>query len=32
MGIGAAVMMPSTLSIITDMFRDGVQRRRAIGI
>ena len=32
MGIGAALMMPSTLSIITDMFRDGVQRQRAIGI
>ncbi len=32
MGIGAAVMMPSTLSIITDMFRDGAERQRAIGI
>jgi EmrB/QacA subfamily drug resistance transporter len=32
MGIGAALMMPSTLSIITDMFRDGGQRQRAIGI
>ena len=31
MGIGAAMMMPSTLSIITDMFRDGGQRQRAIG-
>jgi EmrB/QacA subfamily drug resistance transporter len=31
MGIGAALMMPSTLSIITDMFRDGGQRQRAIG-
>ena len=32
MGIGAAMMMPSTLSIITDMFQDGAQRQRAIGI
>jgi len=32
MGIGAALMMPSTLSIITDMFRDGAQRQQAIGI
>lgn len=32
MGVGAAVMMPSTLSIITDMFRDGGVRQRAIGI
>ena len=32
MGIGAALMMPSTLSIITDMFRDGGQRQRAIGL
>jgi EmrB/QacA subfamily drug resistance transporter len=32
MGIGAALMMPSTLSIITDMFRDGVQRQQAIGV
>ncbi len=31
MGIGAALMMPSTLSIITDMFRDAAQRQRAIG-
>ncbi len=31
MGIGAALMMPSTLAIITDMFRDGGQRQRAIG-
>jgi EmrB/QacA subfamily drug resistance transporter len=31
MGIGAALMMPSTLSIITDMFRDTAQRQRAIG-
>jgi len=32
MGIGAALMMPSTLSIITDTFRDGTLRQRAIGI
>jgi len=32
MGIGAALMMPSTLSIITDMFRDAGQRQRAIGL
>jgi EmrB/QacA subfamily drug resistance transporter len=32
MGIGAALMMPSTLSIITDMFRDAAQRQEAIGI
>jgi EmrB/QacA subfamily drug resistance transporter len=31
MGIGAALMAPSTLSIITDMFRDPAQRQRAIG-
>ena len=32
MGIGAALMMPSTLSIITDMFRDPGERQRAIGM
>jgi EmrB/QacA subfamily drug resistance transporter len=32
MGIGAALIMPSTLSIITDMFRDPGQRQRAIGL
>jgi EmrB/QacA subfamily drug resistance transporter len=32
MGIGAALMMPSTLAIITDVFRDGALRQRAIGI
>ncbi|HUA31873.1 MAG TPA: MFS transporter [Streptosporangiaceae bacterium] len=32
MGIGAALIMPSTLAIITDMFRDGGQRQRAIGL
>jgi EmrB/QacA subfamily drug resistance transporter len=31
MGIGAALMMPSTLSIITDIFRDETERQRAIG-
>ncbi len=32
MGVGAALIMPSTLSIITDMFRDGGERQRAIGL
>jgi EmrB/QacA subfamily drug resistance transporter len=32
MGVGAAVMMPSTLAIITDMFRESGLRQRAIGI
>ncbi|MGE5287261.1 MAG: MFS transporter [Micromonosporaceae bacterium] len=32
MGIGAALMMPSTLAIITDMFRAARERQRAIGI
>jgi EmrB/QacA subfamily drug resistance transporter len=32
MGIGGALMMPSTLSIITDMFRDTGERQRAIGL
>ena len=31
MGIGAALMMPSTLSIITAMFTDPHERQRAIG-
>src|SRR5512142_932868 len=31
MGVGAALMMPSTLAIITDTFRDAGQRQRAIG-
>jgi EmrB/QacA subfamily drug resistance transporter len=31
MGIGAAMMMPSALSIITDCFRDAGERQRAIG-
>ena len=32
MGIGGAMMMPSTLAIITDIFRDPAERQRAIGI
>ena len=32
MGIGGAMMMPATLAIITDMFRDPAERQRAIGI
>jgi EmrB/QacA subfamily drug resistance transporter len=32
MGIGGALLMPSTLSIITDMFRDPGERQRAIGM
>ncbi|HTS95978.1 MAG TPA: MFS transporter [Streptosporangiaceae bacterium] len=32
MGIGAALIMPSTLSIITDMFRGHAERQRAIGL
>jgi EmrB/QacA subfamily drug resistance transporter len=32
MGIGGAMMMPSTLSIITAMFRDPAERQRAIGL
>ena len=32
MGIGAALIMPSTLSIITDMFREPGERQRAIGL
>ena len=31
-GIGAALMMPSALSIITNTFTDGAQRAKAIGI
>jgi len=31
MGVGGAMMMPSTLAIITDMFRDPAERQRAIG-
>ncbi len=31
MGIGAALIMPSTLSIITSMFTDQGQRQRALG-
>jgi EmrB/QacA subfamily drug resistance transporter len=32
MGIGSAMMMPATLSIITDAFRDPGERQRAIGM
>ena len=32
MGIGGAMMMPATLSIITRMFRDPAERQRAIGV
>jgi MFS family permease len=32
MGIGGAMLMPSTLAIITDMFRAADERQRAIGV
>lgn len=32
MGVGAALLVPSTLSIITEMFRDPAQRQQAIGV
>ena len=32
MGIGGALIMPSTLAIITDMFREPGERQRAIGL
>lgn len=32
MGLGGAGMMPSTLSIITNMFVDGSERQKAIGL
>ena len=32
MGLGGALMMPSTLAIITDVFRDPGERQRAIGL
>jgi MFS family permease len=32
MGIGGAMMMPSTLAIITTLFSDSAERQRAIGI
>jgi len=32
MGIGGAFMMPSTLSLITSIFTDPAERRRAIGL
>jgi EmrB/QacA subfamily drug resistance transporter len=31
MGVGGALMIPSTLSIISNMFRDPAERQRAIG-
>jgi MFS transporter, DHA2 family, methylenomycin A resistance protein len=31
-GVGAAIMMPNTLAILTDTFRDPKQRAQAIGI
>lgn len=32
MGIGAALIMPSTLSLLTNLFRDPRERARAIGV
>jgi EmrB/QacA subfamily drug resistance transporter len=32
MGAGAALMLPSTLSIVNDIFRDPAERARAIGL
>jgi EmrB/QacA subfamily drug resistance transporter len=32
MGIGGALMMPSTLALITSIFRDETERQRAIGM
>jgi EmrB/QacA subfamily drug resistance transporter len=32
MGVGGAMMMPSTLAIITAVFRDPAERQRAIGL
>jgi MFS transporter, DHA2 family, multidrug resistance protein len=32
MGVGAALVMPSTLSILTNLFTDPAERKRAIGI
>jgi EmrB/QacA subfamily drug resistance transporter len=32
MGVGGALMMPSTLAIITEIFRDPDERQRAIGV
>ena len=31
MGVGGALIMPSTLSLLTNVFRDPVERGRAIG-
>ena len=32
MGIGAALIMPATLSLLTNVFRDPIERGRAIGV
>jgi MFS family permease len=32
MGVGAAFVMPTTLSVITNVFTDPAERARAIGI
>ncbi|RIQ26090.1 MFS transporter [Jiangella rhizosphaerae] len=32
MGLGGALIMPSTLSILIDVFRDPAERKRAIGV
>src|SRR4051794_17779219 len=32
MGVGAALIMPATLSILTDVFQDRAERTKAIGI
>lgn len=32
MGVGAALIMPSTLALITDTFADPVERQRALGV
>lgn len=32
MGLGGALIMPSTLSVLIDVFRDPAERKRAIGI
>ena len=32
MGIGAALIMPATLSLLTNVFPDPIERGRAIGV
>lgn len=32
MGVGGALMMPATLSLITSIFTDTTERQRAIGL